>query len=170
MHVYTRDDPGNQPYHDRQEHDADGEPRKHVEHDLYPNDESNPWLLTLTGCRAISIILYGPVMRQSALGAVTNYPLLDAFLTMLWFFLWVIWIFILFRVIFDLFRDRQLSGWAKAGWLLFVIILPFLGVSSTSSRAAHPCTNATSGRPRPAKNSSARTYSRRPVRRQALIS
>jgi signal transduction histidine kinase len=67
-------------------------------------------------------------MSQSILGAVTNYPLLDAFLTMLWFFLWVIWIFILFRVIFDLFRDRQLSGWAKAGWLLFVIILPFLGV------------------------------------------
>jgi Phospholipase_D-nuclease N-terminal/Short C-terminal domain len=59
---------------------------------------------------------------------VTNYPLLDAFLTMLWFFLWVIWIFILFRVIFDIFRDRQMNGWGKAAWLLFVIILPFLGV------------------------------------------
>jgi Short C-terminal domain/Phospholipase_D-nuclease N-terminal len=67
-------------------------------------------------------------MSQSIIGAVTNYPLLDAFLTMLWFFLWIIWIFILFRVIFDLFRDRGLSGWGKAAWLLFVIILPFLGV------------------------------------------
>ena len=67
-------------------------------------------------------------MSLPILGAVTNYPLLDAFLTMLWFFLWIIWIIILFRVILDLFRDRQLSGWAKAGWLLFMIILPFLGV------------------------------------------
>jgi energy-coupling factor transporter transmembrane protein EcfT len=67
-------------------------------------------------------------MSLPILGAVTNYPLLDAFLTMLWFFLWIIWIFILFRVILDLFRDRELSGWAKAGWLVFIIILPFLGV------------------------------------------
>jgi energy-coupling factor transporter transmembrane protein EcfT len=69
-----------------------------------------------------------PAMSLPILGAVTNYPLLDAFLTMLWFFLWIIWIFILFRVILDLFRDRELSGWAKAGWLVFIIILPFLGV------------------------------------------
>ncbi len=67
-------------------------------------------------------------MSLPILGAVSNYPLLDAFLTMLWFFLWVIWIIILFRVILDLFRDRGLSGWAKAGWLVFIIILPFLGV------------------------------------------
>ena len=67
-------------------------------------------------------------MSQSILGVVSNYPLLDAFLTMLWFFLWIIWIFILFRVIFDIFRDRGLSGLAKAAWLVFVIILPFLGV------------------------------------------
>jgi hypothetical protein len=67
-------------------------------------------------------------MSQSILGVVSNYPLLDAFLTMLWFFLWIIWIFILFRVIFDIFRDRDLSGWGKAAWLVFVIILPFLGV------------------------------------------
>jgi magnesium-transporting ATPase (P-type) len=57
-----------------------------------------------------------------------DYPLLGAFWTFLWFFLWVIWLFILFRVIFDIFRDRGLSGWAKAGWLIFVILLPFLGV------------------------------------------
>jgi Short C-terminal domain/Phospholipase_D-nuclease N-terminal len=67
-------------------------------------------------------------MSLPILGAVSSYPLLDAFLTMLWFFLWIIWIFILFRVILDLFRDRGLSGWAKAGWLVFIIILPFLGV------------------------------------------
>jgi ABC-type multidrug transport system fused ATPase/permease subunit len=69
-----------------------------------------------------------PAMSLSLLGAVSNYPLLDAFLTMLWFFLWIIWIIILFRVILDLFRDRGLSGLAKAAWLIFIIILPFLGV------------------------------------------
>lgn len=58
----------------------------------------------------------------------TSYPLLDAFLTILYFFLWIIWIFILIRVIFDIFRSRDLHGWGKAGWFVFVIILPFLGV------------------------------------------
>ena len=55
-------------------------------------------------------------------------PLLDAFLTMMWFFLWVLWFFLLFRIITDIFRSRDLGGWGKAGWLIFVIILPFLGV------------------------------------------
>ena len=57
-----------------------------------------------------------------------NYPLLDLFWTFLWFFLWIVWIFILFRVILDIFRSHDLHGWGKAGWLIFVIILPFLGV------------------------------------------
>ncbi|WP_037763050.1 SHOCT domain-containing protein [Streptomyces sp. 142MFCol3.1] len=57
-----------------------------------------------------------------------DYPLLSAFWTMLWFFLWVMWFFLLFKVVFDIFRDDALSGWGKAGWLVFVIVLPFLGV------------------------------------------
>ena len=57
-----------------------------------------------------------------------SYPLLGAFWTMLWLFLWIIWIFILFRVILDIFRSQDLGGWGKAGWLIFVIVLPFLGV------------------------------------------
>jgi hypothetical protein len=40
----------------------------------------------------------------------------------------VIWFFLLFRIITDIFRSRDLSGGAKAAWLFFVIILPFLGV------------------------------------------
>jgi len=55
-------------------------------------------------------------------------PLLDAFWTMMWFFLWVLWFFLLFRIIVDIFRSHDLGGWGKAGWLAFVIILPFLGV------------------------------------------
>lgn len=57
-----------------------------------------------------------------------NYPLLDLFWTMLWFFLWILWFFLLFRVILDIFRSKDLGGWGKAGWLIFVCILPFLGV------------------------------------------
>jgi Phospholipase_D-nuclease N-terminal len=59
---------------------------------------------------------------------MSSYPLLDAFLTMMWFFLWILWIFLVVNIIFDIFRSRDLGGWAKAGWLIFVIVLPFLGV------------------------------------------
>ncbi|MFF7971559.1 PLDc N-terminal domain-containing protein [Streptomyces sp. NPDC007905] len=57
-----------------------------------------------------------------------DYPLLSAFWTMLWFFLWILWFILLFRVIVDIFRDDDMGGWAKAGWLIFVLVVPFLGV------------------------------------------
>jgi Short C-terminal domain/Phospholipase_D-nuclease N-terminal len=57
-----------------------------------------------------------------------DYPLLNAFMTMLWFFLWVMWFVLLFRVIGDLFRDDGVSGWGKVGWTVLVCALPFLGV------------------------------------------
>ena len=52
----------------------------------------------------------------------------QVFLSMLWFFLFFIWIWLLITVFADLFRSRDLSGWAKAAWCFFVIILPYLGV------------------------------------------
>ena len=55
-------------------------------------------------------------------------PLLDVFLSMMWFFLWVLWIFLLVRIFMDIFRSQDLGGWGKAGWSVFVIVLPFLGV------------------------------------------
>ena len=57
-----------------------------------------------------------------------DYPVLGAFWTILWIFLWIMWIFLLVRVVVDVFRDDSLSGWAKTGWLVFTIVLPFLGV------------------------------------------
>jgi hypothetical protein len=57
-----------------------------------------------------------------------SHPLLNAFWIMLWFFLWIIWLMLLFHVIVDVFRDRDLSGWGKAGWTIFLCVLPFLGV------------------------------------------
>ncbi|MCX4985584.1 SHOCT domain-containing protein [Streptomyces sp. NBC_00572] len=57
-----------------------------------------------------------------------DYPLLNLFWTMLWFFVWIMWLFLLFKVVTDIFRDHDLNGWAKAGWLIFCIVLPYLGV------------------------------------------
>jgi ABC-type multidrug transport system fused ATPase/permease subunit len=58
----------------------------------------------------------------------STYPLLDLFWTMLEIFLFVIWIYLLFIVFVDIFRSHDLGGLAKALWVIFVIILPFLGV------------------------------------------
>jgi Short C-terminal domain/Phospholipase_D-nuclease N-terminal len=52
----------------------------------------------------------------------------QVFLSMLWFFLFFIWIWLLIVVFSDLFRSHDLSGWAKAFWVIFIIILPYLGV------------------------------------------
>ena len=57
-----------------------------------------------------------------------SYPLLGAFWTIFMIFLWVIWIWILIRVFIDIFRSRDLSGWAKALWFLFVLFIPIIGV------------------------------------------
>ena len=58
----------------------------------------------------------------------TDYPFLDVMWTMLVFFAWVIWFWLLITVFGDLFRRRDISGWGKAGWIIFVIVLPYLGV------------------------------------------
>jgi hypothetical protein len=57
-----------------------------------------------------------------------QYPLLDIFWTMLIFFAFVIWIYLLIMVLADTFKRTDLNGWAKAGWTVFVIFLPLLGV------------------------------------------
>jgi hypothetical protein len=58
----------------------------------------------------------------------SSYPLLNIFWTMFIFFLWVIWIWILITVFIDIFRSRDMSGWAKALWFLFVLFIPLIGV------------------------------------------
>jgi hypothetical protein len=62
------------------------------------------------------------------LAASSSYPLLNAFWTILEIFLWVIWIWILITVFADIFRSHDLSGWAKALWFLFVLLIPLIGV------------------------------------------
>jgi Phospholipase_D-nuclease N-terminal/Short C-terminal domain len=59
---------------------------------------------------------------------VWEFTVWESFLTMLWFFLFIIWIWLLISVFGDIFRSDDLSGWGKALWLIFVIVLPYLGV------------------------------------------
>ena len=57
-----------------------------------------------------------------------TYPLLDVFWTMFWFFCFFIFIWLLVIVFMDIFRSHDMGGWAKAGWVIFVIVLPLLGI------------------------------------------
>ena len=58
----------------------------------------------------------------------TDYPFLDVMWTMFIFFLWILWFWLLFTVFADIFRRHDISGLGKTGWVLFCILLPFLGV------------------------------------------
>jgi lysylphosphatidylglycerol synthetase-like protein (DUF2156 family) len=55
-------------------------------------------------------------------------PLLDLFWTTVWFFLFIAWIWLLIAIYADIFRSDDMGGWGKAFWVLFVLVLPFLGV------------------------------------------
>jgi len=57
-----------------------------------------------------------------------TYPLLDIFWTMLWIFCFVLYIWLLIVVFSDIFRSHDIGGWGKAGWILFIFVLPFLGI------------------------------------------
>jgi hypothetical protein len=57
-----------------------------------------------------------------------DYPFLEVLWTMILFFAWLAWIWIAITVFVDIFRRHDISGWGKAAWVVFVIILPFLGV------------------------------------------
>jgi hypothetical protein len=64
------------------------------------------------------------------LAASTSYPVLDVFWTIFEIFAFVVWFWLLFVVLTDVFRSRDLSGWAKAAWTIFVIFLPLIGILS----------------------------------------
>ena len=57
-----------------------------------------------------------------------DYPFMDVLWSMIIFFFWVIWIWIVITVLMDVFRRHDIGGFAKALWVIFVVILPWLGV------------------------------------------
>ena len=52
---------------------------------------------------------------------------MDLFWSMLWFFLFFMWIWLLISLFADIFRSDDLSGWGKAGWVIFLVVIPWLG-------------------------------------------
>jgi hypothetical protein len=60
--------------------------------------------------------------------AATDYPFLDILWTMIIFFVWLIWIWTVISILADVFARRDISGWGKAAWTVFLIAVPFLGV------------------------------------------
>src|SRR3954451_14676713 len=56
-----------------------------------------------------------------------DYPFLDVLWTMILFFTWLAWIWMMVMILADVFRRRDIGGWAKAGWAVFLIVLPFVG-------------------------------------------
>lgn len=57
-----------------------------------------------------------------------DYPFLDVLWTMIIFFAWVVWIWMMVVILTDVFRRRDIGGWKKAAWCVFLIVLPFVGV------------------------------------------
>ena len=57
-----------------------------------------------------------------------SYPILGAFWTIFLIFLWVLWFWVLITIFIDIFRSDDLSGWGKAGWFIFVLLIPLIGV------------------------------------------
>jgi hypothetical protein len=57
-----------------------------------------------------------------------DYPFMGVLWSMIIFFFWVVWIWIVITVLIDIFRRHDISGWVKAAWVVFVVILPWLGV------------------------------------------
>jgi hypothetical protein len=71
-----------------------------------------------------------------------DYPLLQVFWTLLVFFGWVIWITVLMMVLYDNFHRRDHTGLAKAGWTVFVIFLPVIGVLVYIGKRSHAVVEA----------------------------
>jgi hypothetical protein len=67
-------------------------------------------------------------VNEGGVREMTGYPLLDIFLTTLYFFCWVLWLMLMFWIIMDIFRSDDLRGWAKAAWLVGIIVLPIIGI------------------------------------------
>ena len=83
-----------------------------------------------------------------------DYPLLDVFWSMLGVFIFIAWLMVVFGMLADVFRSDDLSGWAKAGWVILVILVPIIGVliyliaRGAQGERARQCDAQSSGRRR----------------------
>src|SRR4051794_40694627 len=77
---------------------------------------------------SIPVDLAGDQGRLAQMVMAADYPFMDVFWSMIIFFFWVIWIWIVITVLIDVFRRHDIGGFTKALWVVFVVILPWLGV------------------------------------------
>ena len=107
-----------------------------------------------------------PPRRRSSCSA--EFGTGQVFWSMLWFFLWFIWIWMLIVVFSDIFRSPDLSGWGKALWTIFVIVLPYLGVFVyLIARGRKMQEHAVAGRPGPGRGDARSTCRTSPPRAAA---
>jgi hypothetical protein len=78
------------------------------------------------GCTIAAVTTFRA--NGAAVPIAADYPFLDLFWTILIFFSWVVWIWMMIIILGDIFRRQDIGGWAKAAWVIFLIILPFIGV------------------------------------------
>ena len=76
---------------------------------------------------------------------MSGYPLLDVFWTISLFFCLVLWIFLVAWILIDVFRSPDIGGWAKAGWTVLVILVPWSGCWHTRSSTATTCSAGMTG-------------------------
>src|SRR5436190_10757579 len=68
-----------------------------------------------------------PGGQERAMVIAADYPFIDILWSMIIFFSWVVWIWMMIVILTDVFRRPDIGGWAKAAWVVFLIVLPFLG-------------------------------------------
>jgi hypothetical protein len=78
--------------------------------------------------RRVSVLDLQAIKGSTQMVMAADYPFIDVLWSMIIFFFWVIWIWIVITVLVDVFRRDDIGGWAKAAWVIFVVILPWLGV------------------------------------------
>jgi hypothetical protein len=66
--------------------------------------------------------------EESRMALLADYPFWDAFWTIAVFFAFAIWVYLVIRTLVDLFGRHDLSGWAKAAWVVFICLIPLIGV------------------------------------------
>jgi uncharacterized membrane protein YhaH (DUF805 family) len=91
----------------------------------------------------------------------------DVLVSIVWFMLLIAWFWMLISIVGDISRDEDLSGFGKGAWCLFVILLPWLGSSPTSSLVAAAWGSARRVRPPETSSTSAATSARLPPRAPA---
>ena len=78
--------------------------------------------------RRRSVLHLQAIEGDAQMVMAADYPFMDVLWSIIIFFFWVIWIWIVITVLIDVFRRDDIGGWAKAAWVIFVVILPWLGV------------------------------------------